>query len=560
MASLPPSTEHSNFAPGYEDVVVELSTLISYGPPPFIYVHDAQTSKVTANVLGNTLSSLPSEPGPSSRSPTTRICVGHVDAIRSYSPRLLFESLIHSLVGHEPGWDDGCPNWSGDREGDFRWNENVDAFLQGLRAAHAHLCAQDTSSKFMDGNKNAKGKTKGDLFDGVRLVLVVERAERLKDTMPELLVPLARLQELARLDLCVIFASEVGWDSVKPPLGAAPDPYFIDVPPLSKENTVNIIASRYPALSAEDPEVYHPALQMLYSHFISMVCDVCHMHTHDPHELQYIAAARWPGFIKPLRDEHHARQKEIEAETDGEGEFEDIEPPSEDTRLRLTRLFGASLSQALETLYPRLTNASDWAKVNQPPADLLSRSRAEAKIGTVEPDSMLGTGSLLGHLPRVSKFILIASFLASTNPAKSDLRMFGRGLDDKKRKRRRAQATVKPKGGVTKVPQRLLGPSPFPLDRLIAILGALLEEHDVESRLPAPELSIAGESTDMETSRVSIYAAIQELTSSRLMHRTTKPEVIDGPPMFKCAISYDLALVLSKEVKVSLSDLLWDQM
>ena len=38
------------------------------------------------------------------------------------------------------------------------------------------------------------------------------------------------------------------------------------------------------------------------------------------------------------------------------------------------------------------------------------------------------------------------------------------------------------------VPQRLLGPSPFPLDRLIALLGALLEEHDVESRLPAPEL------------------------------------------------------------------------
>jgi origin recognition complex subunit 5 len=36
----------------------------------------------------------------------------------------------------------------------------------------------------------------------------------------------------------------------------------------------------------------------------------------------------------------------------------------------------------------------------------------------------------------MSKFILIASFLASMNPARSDLRMFGRGLDEKKRKRR----------------------------------------------------------------------------------------------------------------------------
>jgi origin recognition complex subunit 5 len=36
----------------------------------------------------------------------------------------------------------------------------------------------------------------------------------------------------------------------------------------------------------------------------------------------------------------------------------------------------------------------------------------------------------------MSQFILVAAFLASTNPAKSDLRTFGRGLDEKKRKRR----------------------------------------------------------------------------------------------------------------------------
>jgi len=35
-------------------------------------------------------------------------------------------------------------------------------------------------------------------------------------------------------------------------------------------------------------------------------------------------------------------------------------------------------------------------------------------------------------LPRTSQFILVAA-LASTNPAKSDLWMFGRGLDEKKR-------------------------------------------------------------------------------------------------------------------------------
>lgn len=43
---------------------------------------------------------------------------------------------------------------------------------------------------------------------------------------------------------------------------------------------------------------------------------------------------------------------------------------------------------------------------------------------------------------------------------------------------------------------------------MIAILGALLEENDVDSRLPAPEFTIPGEYTDMEISRVAVYNAV----------------------------------------------------
>jgi len=43
---------------------------------------------------------------------------------------------------------------------------------------------------------------------------------------------------------------------------------------------------------------------------------------------------------------------------------------------------------------------------------------------------------------------------------------------------------------------------------MIAILGALLEENDVESRLPMAGLEIPGEYTDMEISRVGVYSAV----------------------------------------------------
>jgi len=278
----------------------------------------------------------------------------------------------------------------------------------------------------------------------------------------------------------------------------------------------------------------------------------------------YISAARWPGFVQPLLDE---RQRKRDNGLLDDEEDDEITPPSEETRMRLTRLFTPSFTAAMETLYPRLTNAADWAKKNIPEYDVLAKppgyilkTRSDSPNITgmqhyhIEEDN---TGTLA--LPRMSQFILVAAFLASTNPAKSDLRMFGRGLDEKKRKRRGVvRKKGGGKGGPAKIPQRLLGPTPFPLDRLVAILGVLLEGNDVDTRLPAEEFTIPGEYTEMEIGRVQVYAAIMELTSMRLLHRTSPSDKLDGPPMFKCGISYDVALALARRLDVPLNDLMWE--
>lgn len=57
--------------------------------------------------------------------------------------------------------------------------------------------------------------------EDVRLVILVEQAERLKETLPDLVVPLTRLAELVRASL-----------------GAAPDPYFIDIPRRRKKVSI----------------------------------------------------------------------------------------------------------------------------------------------------------------------------------------------------------------------------------------------------------------------------------------------------------------------------------
>ena len=44
---------------------------------------------------------------------------------------------------------------------------------------------------------------------------------------------------------------------------------------------------------------------------------------------------------------------------------------------------------------------------------------------------------------------------------------------------------------------------------MIAILGALLEENDIDGRLIPHQFSIPGEFTDMEINRIGVFAAVR---------------------------------------------------
>lgn len=141
------------------------------------------------------------------------------------------------------------------------------------------------------------------------------------------------------------------------------------------------------------------------------------------------------------------------AETEGAmGVEPELKPPDELTLMRLIRLFTPSMSRALEHLYPRRATALAWAQANAPPDNLLSRPPREVvsvaarlpsstRHGVVNTYTSQGQSSSgdqgLSDLPRMAKFILVASFIASTNPAKTDMRMFGRGPDERKKKRKR---------------------------------------------------------------------------------------------------------------------------
>ncbi|KAJ7026282.1 origin recognition complex subunit 5 C-terminus-domain-containing protein [Mycena alexandri] len=536
------ATEH----PGYERFATEISSLFSARAPPFLYVTDPVSPRTTAVVVNSVLSSMARSDA------SSRVYHAQINAVACFNARILYDTVLNQLAGWQVEWDTACTNWAGDNE--ERWNENLDGFIHGLKTVHSFIGRENTA-----GSTKGKGKQiESDLVTDIRqIVLVIERAERLPDQMPDLLVPLTRLAELTRLDLSIVFVSDVPWEDIRPPFGASPDPYYVDVLALNKEDLLRRLGSTFHAVSSQSEHTngadsYHPSLRPLYSQFLSVLVDSC-SYVQDPNELQYIAAARWPGFVKPILDAHNDR---VDEDVDMDGPDEPgLKPPSEHVRMRLIRIFKPSFKTALETLYPRLEHATSWAALNGPEENLLAKPANKTQPipdpGEVEVDD-----GRIADLPRMSKFILVAAYLASTNPHTSDVRMFGRGVDEKKRKRRSHKPSAK--SGTTKAPQRVLGPNTFPLDRLIAILGALLEENDVDQRLPAPEYLIPGEHTDMEIARVGIYNTIIELSDIGLFHRTSAAEKLDGPPTFKCGISYKMTSALAQQLDIPLNDLLWD--
>jgi origin recognition complex subunit 5 len=170
----------------------------------------------------------------------------------------------------------------------------------------------------------------------------------------------------------------------------------------------------------------------LYEQYVEHVYNVCSLYTTNIQELQYIAAARWPGFVKPVLQEQSEAYGDEDPDPDGI--CNELTLPASDGRMRLLKFFTPSLTAALDVLYPRLSNATDWALANDP--DMQAPDEAQCQTNTE-------ASIIVDHLPRMSKFILLAAFLASTNPAKSDVRMFGRGADKQKRRRRKSASPKK---------------------------------------------------------------------------------------------------------------------
>lgn len=134
-----------------------------------------------------------------------------------------------------------------------------------------------------------------------------------------------------------------------------------------------------------------------------------------------------------------------------------------------------------------------------PSANTPSTKRNRNQSDSILLSTSSSATSITNSLSILSRYILIAAFLASSNPSKKDMLMLATQEDDlalsKRRKKGGAMRKTPSKRNMngnndndnangqtlgpirkkdTMVPQRMLGPKPFPLERLIAITETIL--------------------------------------------------------------------------------------
>ncbi|KAF1923733.1 uncharacterized protein M421DRAFT_425437 [Didymella exigua CBS 183.55] len=305
-----------------------------------------------------------------------------------------------------------------------------------------------------------------------KFVLVLDAIDKLREGGGTLVAALGRLGE-AIPNLALVLTTTL---SIAPSLRHSSSIPYIAFPPYTRPQLLAILSKTPPkvfltAPSAETFPDYTPDLAAeddvwLWSRFLGAVYDSLSKHTgRDLVSFHSTALRLWSKFVEPVV----------------KGEF----GTRDFSRLMVNR---RHLFQGEEAVLDRIIKSGQTSNAN---------AESGAAKRTVP--------GIVQSLPFYTTHLLIAAYLASYNPARTDVTYFMKHTDKRKNKRRAPSAaslSTTSKGGVKhrRISRHLLTPSPFSLDRLFAIFKALLVDGVPQS--------------------ADLYTSVATLTSLKLLVRT----------------------------------------
>ena len=314
-----------------------------------------------------------------------------------------------------------------------------------------------------------------------KFVLVLDAMDRLRESsgIGTLIAALGRLGEFVP-SLCVVLVTTL--PLAPSTLHAASVPR-VNFPPYTRGQLLAIVGKRPLRIFSTPPskelfpkytlELAAEDDAWLWGRYISAVYDSLSKHTgRDVVSFQNTARRLWREFVAPVeagqfgtRDFSRlmVNRRALFMGEEGVAERFRAWNPAADGETGGAAAAVATLpnSQPPTTTAPTPTptkKTQTKASTPQPPTDALPAPKPPR--------------TAMHDLPTYTTYLLIAAYLASYNPSRTDVTYFMKHSD--KRRNKRHAPSISGRSKHRKIPRHLLTPSPFALDRLLAVFRALL--------------------------------------------------------------------------------------
>ncbi|KAF2711086.1 hypothetical protein K504DRAFT_404259 [Pleomassaria siparia CBS 279.74] len=284
-----------------------------------------------------------------------------------------------------------------------------------------------------------------DGMKGGKFVLVFDGIDAQREAPATLIPALARFGELIpNLSIILITTLPLTHSLHKP---GVPHLHF---PPYPRTSLLEILNTFPPKIFLSPPDAdkfpdYTPDLSAeddawLWNRFLGAVWESLSKHTgRDLVSFRNTSMRIWREFVRPVVDG-----------TFGTRDF---------SRLMVNR---RHLFQLEDSVLDRIISRDAEA------------SKTNGEILPATPKIVKKAPGLQHDLPYYTTYLLIAAYLASYNPSRTDITYFMKHTD-KRKNRRRTGPTKASATKARKISRHLLTPSPFPLDRLLAVFRSLID-------------------------------------------------------------------------------------
>ncbi|KAM0788517.1 hypothetical protein ACM66B_001645 [Microbotryomycetes sp. NB124-2] len=407
-----------------------------------------------------------------------------------------------------------------------------------------------------------------------------------------------RLRELSRTNVTTVFISQLGFTKFSDGQVGVTEPVCLTFPDINdaapgqsqdRVDSVTVLAARFAATASTSEKLTHEQLVELFKALASLIWSTYSSLATDLDSLAYMTAKFWPKWLDCVENSNPpiaptniaALQQHIKADLARERDLvagtrpslDPISPtktPSRKYAVAETRVLhgfagtipdlprgpafladpdSPTTSSAFDTFGSPIRGSAGQAPitpVKQRAIKLQTPDNSPSKLRQQHVTDK-AKQSLARTLPVLSRYLLVAAYYASFNPAKSDVKHFVKVDENVAKKGKKGRRASPKKGRVSpkaKVSLEVGGGKPFPLERLVAIFETLTQTEFHSSTIRS----------------IDVQLELTTLINLRLLSRVSGSDKLMDGVKLRSKVNKDVVEVLAQSVGMGQTwrDYLWD--